>query len=78
MSVDNDADLYLFDAAGDQVLFDDDSGFDSLPQINAGDLTGTAGVYFLAIVLAFTEPYALDGSLDTGWYHTPTPFQTGA
>ena len=78
LSVDNDAQLFLFDDAGSQVLFDDDVDFPDnlLPQFNPGDLSGPAGEYFLAFNLWATAPDTV-GNLDTGWDHDPGPFQTG-
>jgi hypothetical protein len=81
LSFNNDATLYLFDAAGVQVLVNDDGGVDLLPQFNAGALAGsTADMYFLAFNLFLTEPYDVISNpptLDTGWFRDPIPFQTG-
>lgn len=83
LSVDNDAMLYLFDAAGVQVLVDDDDGLGNLPQFNAGDLTdppSAPGMYFLAINLFLTNPDDVVSdppTLDNGWFRDPVPFQTG-
>lgn len=74
LSVDNDAMLFVFDAAGNLVFFNDDSvGF--LPGIDAGDLTGNpAGSYLLGINLFFTLPTS---DPLAGWDRDPDPFQTG-
>ena len=76
LSDDNDAQLYLFDAAGIEVLYSDDGGVGFLPQFDAGDLIDPAGEYFLAFNLFATVPET-EGNLDTGWDHDPLPFQTG-
>lgn len=77
LSDDNDAQLFLFDAAGIEVLYSDDRGEDDfLPQFDAGDLIDPAGEYFLAFNLYATAPETV-GNLDTGWDHDPAPFQTG-
>ena len=76
LSEDNDAQLYLFDAAGMEVLYSDDGGVGFLPQFDAGDLIDPAGEYFLAFNLWATAPDTV-GNLDTGWDHDPGPFQTG-
>ena len=76
LSDDNDAQLYLFDAAGIEVLYSDDGGVGFLPQFDAGDLIDPAGEYFLAFNLFATAPETV-GNLDTGWDHDPAPFQTG-
>ena len=76
-SGDNDLDLYLFDAAGVQVLYSDNDGIDPLPQFNVGDLSGSpVGMYFLAIDLFLTTP--LDVSVappdvGDGWFRDPIP-----
>jgi hypothetical protein len=76
LSVDNDTRLFLFDAAGSLVLFDEDSGGGFLPQFDAGDLSGSPGVYYLGFSLFETTP-ALSGNVLTGWNRAATPFQTG-
>ena len=82
LSVDNDAQLFLFDDAGSQVLYNDDVDFSDslLPQFNPGDLSGPAGEYFLAFNLWITAPDNVNvdpPNLDTGWLRDPNPFQTG-
>ncbi|UZO76334.1 MULTISPECIES: PEP-CTERM sorting domain-containing protein [Microcystis] len=75
LSEDNDASLFLFDAGGVLKLFDDDSGFDLLPQFNPGDLSGQpTGIYYLAFNLYVTEP---NSDPLAGWNRNPSPFQTG-
>jgi len=88
LSDDNDAMLWLFDAAGthvpdfdpyDELIEDGGNGF--LPQINAGDLgVSPAGMYFLAFSLFITDPEDVVSdppTLDDGWDRDPIPFQTG-
>ena len=76
LSQDNDAMLYLFDATGAQVAFDDD-GNGLLPQFDAGVISGlSADSYFLAFDLFSTTPLFTSGSL-SGWTRNPGPFQTG-
>jgi len=83
LSADNDAMLWLFDAAGSTVLFDDDGSGGLLPQFNAGDLTdppNAPGMYFLAFNLFETNPdnvAVAPPNLDDGWFRDPIPFQTG-
>ena len=84
LSDDDDAILWLFDAAGVMVLSDDDDGLGHLPQFNAGELTdppNAPGMYFLAFNLFATTPanyFILDPpNLDDGWNRDPLPFQTG-
>ena len=77
LSEDNDAQLYLFDAAGIEVLYNDDRGVDDfLPQFDAGDLIDPAGEFFLAFNLWATAPLTV-GNLGAGWDNDPGPFQTG-
>lgn len=77
LSVDNDTMLYLFDNAGQQVLFDDDSGDGYLPLFSAGSLAQhSAGFYYLAFDLFMTTPLFTDGLL-SGWTHDPLPLQSG-
>ena len=84
LSDDNDAMLWLFDAAGDQVPdfdpFDiniDDGGVGDLPQINAGELDiSLPGEYFLAFNLFVTNPQDTSSTpptLDGGWFRDPLP-----
>lgn len=76
LSVDNDSQLYLFDSAGNQVLFNDDRTLgDAFPQFDLGALTGPAGIYYLGFVLYHTDP-VLNPTL-TSWNRSPAPFQTG-
>jgi len=84
LSFDNDATLFLFDAAGAVVIADDDSGDGLLPQFNAGDLTNPvnnpAGEYYLAFNLFETNPdnvAVVPPNLDNGWFRDPIPFQDG-
>ncbi|MBN2473196.1 MAG: DVUA0089 family protein [Pirellulales bacterium] len=75
LSTDNDAQLFLFDSAGYLVADDDDSGYQLLPQINAGVLSAhAAGIYHVAIDLYNTDPV---GSPLSGWHSRPEPRQTG-
>ena len=69
--------LFLFDATGAQVAFDDDGGSGLLPQFNAGIISGlSTGTYFLAFDLFSTFPTFTSGAL-SGWNRSPIPFQTG-
>lgn len=78
LSVDNDAQLFLFDSAGQLVLADDDSGIGYIPQFNAGQLSGSlAGTYYLAYNLYNTDP-TFSGSVLSGWGRNPAPNQSGA
>jgi hypothetical protein len=75
LSGDNDAQLFLFDESGLQILFNDDSGPGLLPQFNPGDLTGQpTGNYYLAFNLYETNP---NSDPLAGWDRDPAPFQTG-
>jgi len=77
LSQDNDAMLYLFDANGAQVAFNDDGGSSLLPQFDAGIISGLANdVYYLAFNLFSTDPIFTGGVL-SGWNRSPAPFQTG-
>lgn len=77
LSFDNDAQLFLFNSAGNLVLFNDDVDgplFIQLPQFNAGELAGAADNYFLGFNLYGTQP---NSDPLTGWNRFPFPFQTG-
>ena len=88
LSDNNDAMLWLFDAAGTHVPdFDpyseliEDGGNGSLPQINASDLdVSPEGMYFLAFSLFITDPedvFSDPPTLANGWDRDPLPFQSG-
>jgi len=75
LSVDNDAQLFVFDSNGFLVASDDDDGAGMLPAIFAGELSGNpAGTYYLALDLWNTDPV---GDPITGWNSNPGPQQTG-
>ncbi len=77
LSQDNDAQLFLFNAAGSLVLADDDGSGDFLPEFSIGSLGGDpVGMYYLAFDLFTTVPTFTSGSL-SGWDRVPEPFQTG-
>ena len=80
LSEDNDAQLHLFDAAGNLILSDDDGLADDddlQPEFFAGALAGRPiGVYYLAYGLFTTQPTLSAGRL-AGWARNPSPFQTG-
>ena len=77
LSVDNDAQLFLFDSLGQFVAADDDGGDDQKPQFNVGVLAGrAAGDYYLAYDLFNSDPVFTAGVL-TGFNRRPAPFQTG-
>jgi hypothetical protein len=75
----NDAKLYLFNAAGQLVLMDDDSGSGLLPEIPAGSLLQTTGdrIYYLAFVTKNATPTYNAGAL-SGWTRGMGPLQTGS
>ena len=73
----NDAQLYLFNAAGELVLMDDDSGSGLLPEFSAGSLLQTVErTYYLAFVTHNASPTFNSGVL-SGWNRGPGPQQTG-
>lgn len=74
LSVDNDGQLFLFDASGSLVLSDDDDGAGLLPGFSAGELSGAAGVYLLAFDVFNVDPI---GDPLTGWNKNPSPAQSG-
>lgn len=76
LSVDNDSQLFLFNALGNQVLSDDDDGPGLRPEFFAGEVGGPAGVYYVAFGLWDTDPTFTGGVL-SGWNRNPVPFQTG-
>ena len=79
LSEDNDAMLFLFDAVGSLLLFNDDASDDDyLPGFSTGSLAGTpVGIFYLAFDLYDTTPtFTSSGSL-SGWNRDPYPFQTG-
>jgi hypothetical protein len=74
----NDARLYLFNAAGELVLTDDDSGSGLLPEFPAGSLLQTTErIYYLAFVTHNANPTFNAGVLG-GWVRGPDPVQTGS
>ena len=83
LNEDNDAQLYLFNTAGEMVIWDDDGAEDDddlQPELFAGELSGQApGFYYLAYHLFGTKPTLSAGSLGRliGWARNPEPFQTG-
>lgn len=84
LSVDNDAQLYLFDAAGELVAWDDDGLADDgdlQPEFFAGEIGGLQpGYYYLAYHLFTTKPTLSAGATGKlmGWARNPEPYQTGA
>ncbi|MBW7906256.1 MAG: hypothetical protein LC135_04755 [Phycisphaerae bacterium] len=75
LTVDNDTMLWLFDAAGNLVLSDDDDGDGLLSEFFAGELAGNPpGTYYIAVSLFATVPG--DDPI-THWDRDPSPFQTG-
>ena len=84
----NDPDLWLFDAVGKVVLYDDCSLPDDvncptlpgMPGFGAGELSGDLGVYFLGISLFYTNPENIDApqTLADGWFRDGEPLQTGS
>ena len=75
LSVDNDAQLYLFDASGDLVAWDDDGledDNDLQPEFFAGEIAGLSpGYYYLAYHLFTTKPTLSAGSNRAGWSAGP-------
>ena len=84
LSVDNDAQLYLFDAGGELVAWDDDGlddDNDLQPEFFAGEIAGLQpGYYYLAYHLFTTKPTLSAGTSGklVGWARNPEPYQTGA
>jgi len=75
LSVDNDAQLFVFDAFGNCVAEDDDGGHDYLPAIYRGELLGNLpGVYYIAISLYNVDP--ADDPISS-WAGSPYPSQWG-
>lgn len=71
----DDTMLWIFDAAGNLVVFDDDDGPGNLSQINAGELAGfPAGNYLIAVSLFATTP---GDDPVTYWNRDATPCNTG-
>ena len=74
----NDAKLYLFNAAGELVLMDDDSGSGLLPEFPAGSLPEPGGrTYYLAFVTHNINATFNSGVL-SGWNRGPDLLQTGS
>jgi len=81
LTEDNDPDLWLFNALGKVVLYDDCNKPDGdacsnpdMPQFDDGDLSGVGGdlgMYFLGISLFYTNPDDVSDvspTLTTGWF----------
>lgn len=87
--IDDDTQLFLFDATGAQLAFNDDSGgmpgypFLS-PIFKIGDFAGLApGDYYLGFNLFYTRPNDFfttpnDVNIASGWRRQPTPFEMGS
>ena len=84
LSVDNDAQLFLFDADGELIATDDDGledDDDLQPEFFTGVLSNSpAGYYYLAYNLFSSKPTLSSGTSGrlAGWARNPAPFQTGS
>jgi hypothetical protein len=71
---DDDVSLYLWDAAGSEILKDDFPFFNP----GLGSFAGPSGIYYVGISLYATTPiYSGDPAALDSWNRNPAPAQTG-